>query len=165
MKREIVLVIHDVRSAHNVGSLLRTADGLGINQVLISGYSPYPAQKKDARLPHISQKISRSIAKTSLSAETSVNWSHAEDPSDSLSRWSASGFVIAALEQTSRAINLNEFKPPSKIVLIVGNEVEGIDQLMLHQAEIHLQIPMLGNKESYNVSVAAAMALFYLRFP
>jgi tRNA G18 (ribose-2'-O)-methylase SpoU len=161
--RNIVLIIHNVRSAHNVGSLLRTADGLGIEMVIISGFSPYPAFKGDSRLPHIASKVSRSITKTSLGAEASVSWTHVDDLNSTLADLSANGYLIAALEQTKEAVDLSEFKPPAKIALIVGNEIEGLDPGTLQTAKVHLMIPMLGNKESFNVSVAGAMALYRLR--
>lgn len=164
MKRDIVLIIHNVRSAHNVGSMLRTADGLGVKQVLISGYSPYPTTTDDKRLPHIAQKVNRSISKTSLGAETSVDWQHTENLPALIDDLLAKGYIITALEQISQAIQLNIFKPPLKIALIVGNEVEGIDPPTLKLATTHLFIPMLGDKESFNVSVAAAMALYHLRY-
>jgi tRNA G18 (ribose-2'-O)-methylase SpoU len=162
--REIVLIIHNVRSAHNVGSLLRTADGLGIKLVLISGYSPYPAAKNDSRLPHIAQKANRAIAKTSLGAETSVPWKHIDDLMVMRNDLSARGYLIAALEQTGQSIDLSDFKPPSKIALIVGNEIDGIDRQTLDMVETCIQIPMWGKKESFNVAVAAAMALYHLRY-
>jgi tRNA G18 (ribose-2'-O)-methylase SpoU len=164
MKREIILVINNVRSAHNVGSLLRSADGLGIQQVIIGGFSPYPPYEGDTRLPHTAQKVSRSISKTSLGAETSVVWGYHEDVSAQLEQLAGQGYLIAALEQTASALDLNEFKPPPKIVLIVGNEIRGIDKDILDLAEVHLAIPMLGSKESFNVSVAGAMALYRLRY-
>jgi tRNA G18 (ribose-2'-O)-methylase SpoU len=164
MKREIVLVISNVRSAHNVGSLLRSADGLGVNRVLICGFSPYPSRQGDARLPHIAQKTGRSIAKTSLGAETSLAWEYHEDILGPLKELAGQGFLIAALEQTDRAVNLNGFIPPQKTALIVGNEIQGVDKSILDLAQVHLAIPMLGGKESFNVSVAGAMALYQLRY-
>lgn len=162
--REIVLIIHNVRSAHNVGSLLRTAEGLGVKEVIISGYSPYPAAESDKRLPHIAAKTSRAISKTSLGAENTINWHHTDDLITSVSELHGDGFLIAALEQTGRSIELNGFESPQKIALMVGNEISGIDDLALRLADTHLEIPMLGRKESFNVSVAGAMALYYLRF-
>jgi 23S rRNA (guanosine2251-2'-O)-methyltransferase len=162
--RQIVLIIHDVRSAHNVGSLLRTAEGLGIKEVLISGYSPYPPIKDDERLPHLAQKTGRQIAKTALGAEDSISWRHIDDLAMSLDELSARDFVIAALEQTDAAKPIKDYIPPDKIALIVGNEVSGIDVASLKLAGTHLAIPMLGRKESFNVSAAAAMALYHLRY-
>jgi len=162
--RQIVLIIHNVRSAHNVGSLLRTADGLGLDKVIISGYSPYPVTQNDTRLPHLAQKTASQIAKTALGAENSVVWSRIDDLDEAINDLAARGFTIAALEQTKTAKPLNNYRPPDKIALIVGNEITGIDERLLEMANAHLMIPMLGNKESFNVAVAGAMALYHLRY-
>src|SRR5262245_57761270 len=97
--RRIVLVVHNVRSAHNVGSLLRSADGFGLAEVLISGYSPYPKQTADKRLPHIAERVSTQIHKTALGAETSVNWRKIDDLEVALEQYRLSGHVVCALEQ------------------------------------------------------------------
>lgn len=161
---KVILVIHNVRSAHNVGSLLRTADGFGVDKVIISGYSPYPKASGDSRLPHLAEKSHQRIAKTALGAEDSISWEHIEDVGPTLSELKDQGFVVAALEQTPNAIELNEFRTPEKTTLLVGNEISGLDNKVLDAANIHLQIPMLGAKESLNVSVAGAIALYHLKF-
>ena len=161
--RQIILIIHNVRSAHNVGSLLRTADGLGIEKVIISGISPYPAATADQRLPHIAAKTGRAIAKTSLGAESYTDWQHTDDLAAALDIYKQKGFEIIALEQTPAAVNIREYNPPNKVVLVVGNEISGIDKHALDLADKHLIIPMLGQKESFNVAVAGAMALYQLR--
>jgi tRNA G18 (ribose-2'-O)-methylase SpoU len=163
MQSNTVLIAHNLRSAHNVGSLLRTADGLGLTSVYLSGYTPYPRTKNDERLPHIADKVTRQIAKTSLGAETSVNWRHCDDISKLLEQLKDEGYDILALEQTDQAISIENFKPKFKTALIVGREVEGIEAEVLALAARHIELPMSGQKESYNVSVAAAMALFYIK--
>lgn len=160
--RSIILIVHNVRSAHNVGSLLRTADGLGIERVYFTGYTPYPALENDNRLPHLRDKIERQIDKTALGAQKSVPWRHAEHIGDVIKKLKADNFVIAALEQTAKAKSLPKFKPHGNIALVVGNEVEGLDNEVLALADIHLQIPMLGAKESFNVAVSGAIALYHL---
>lgn len=162
--RQIVLIIHNVRSAHNVGSLLRTADGLGVDMVIISGYSPYPVAENDPRLPHLAQKTANQIAKTALGAEKSVAWRKIDDLDEAIRELATGGFTIVALEQTKPAIPLNSYSPPDKIVLLVGNEITGIDERLLEMANSHLMIPMLGDKESFNVAAAAAMALYHIRY-
>jgi 23S rRNA (guanosine2251-2'-O)-methyltransferase len=161
--RSVVLIIHNVRSAHNVGSLLRTADGLGIEKIYLSGYSPYPLSDHDDRLPHIAQKIAGRISKTALGAEYSVNWEHTQNIGDLVVELRRAGFFIAALEQTDQAVDLADFKPPAKIGLIVGNEISGLKPDVLDIADGHLKIPMAGRKESFNVAIAAAMALYHLK--
>lgn len=97
--RSLVLVAHNLRSAHNVGSLLRTADGLGVGKTYLSGYSPYPLSDRDGRLPHLAQKTDRQIAKTALGAEKSAAWQHSPDIKEVISGLQKQGFVVAALEQ------------------------------------------------------------------
>jgi 23S rRNA (guanosine2251-2'-O)-methyltransferase len=159
-KRKIILIIHNVRSTHNVGSLFRTADGFGVKHIYLTGYTPYPAQDNDDRLPHISLKIERQIQKTALSAQKSVSWTHLLDINKLIDDLKKENFVIAALEQTKNAIDLNKYSPKHNIVLILGNEVDGIDSDTLKRADIHLQIPMRGSKESFNVAVAGSVALY-----
>ncbi len=163
-QREIVLVAHNLRSTHNVGSLLRTADGLGISSVYLTGYTPYPLTLSDERLPHLAAKIDRAITKTALGAETSVNWSHVPDLLPLLTSLRSDGFVLAALEQMQGSIALPDYNAYDKTALIVGREVEGIEPEVLSQVDIALEIPMFGRKESFNVVQAAAMALYHLRF-
>ena len=162
--RQIILIIHNVRSAHNVGALLRTADGLGVEKVIISGYSPYPPAKDDVRLPHIAQKAGRAIQKTALGAEASVNWQKVDDISIYLDKLTADNWAIAALEQTESAKALSGYRPPNKIALIVGNEVGGLEDELLAKLPIHLEIPMMGAKESLNVAAAGAIGLYHLRY-
>lgn len=162
-QRRIVLVIRNVRSAHNVGSLLRTAEGLGVEKVYLTGYSPYPEAKNDERLPHVRRRAEAQISKTALGTDKYLKWEHA-DITDCLKHLSGSGFKLVALEQTADAEPIQNFQPGPKTVLIVGNEVKGLDKEVLAKTDLNLQIPMLGRKESYNVASATAMALYHLRF-
>ena len=75
--RQIILIAHDIRSSHNVGSLFRTAEGLGVNELILSGYTPYPKESKDLRLPHIANKLDKQIDKTALGATRTLKWRHA----------------------------------------------------------------------------------------
>lgn len=163
--RDIVVIAHDIRSTHNTGSLLRTCDGLGVRAVYFTGYTPYPAlSENDPRLPHITQKLTRQIHKTALGAEDSVPWSHIEDIHACIRQLHSQGFTVAALEQTSRSTPLPDFKAPQKIALLLGREVEGIGPDILALCDVAVEIPMAGQKESFNVVQAAAMALYHLRF-
>ncbi|MBI2008004.1 TrmH family RNA methyltransferase [Candidatus Saccharibacteria bacterium] len=160
----IVLIVHDVRSAHNVGSILRSADGFNVNCVYLTGYTPYPAMANDKRLPHIARRASEQIAKTALGAEKTLKWQHRSDIFELISRLKKEGYLLAALEQTDQALRLPEFKAKDNIALIVGSEIGGIKSDLLKAVDIHLVIPMLGGKESFNVSVASAVALYHLRW-
>jgi len=160
----LVLIAHNIRSTHNVGSLLRTADGLGVETVYLTGYTPYPLAPDDERLPHLSQKIDRQIAKTALGAEKSMNWQHVAEITPLLTRLRSDGYRIVGLEQAEGAIKLPDYRPPKKCAIIVGREVEGIEPEVLQLTDTVVEIPMLGAKESLNVAQAAAMALYHCRF-
>jgi len=164
MKRHIVLIVHNVRSCNNVGSLLRLADGLGISKVYLTGYTPYPKSNNDSRLPYISERIDKKIKKTALGAELSVNWESKEDITILLNELAKEKYEITALEQSDDSIKISQYKPGARIALIVGREVEGIEPEILKRVNKVLEIPMLGQKESFNVVQAATMALFELRY-
>lgn len=97
----IIVIAHNLRSTHNVGSLLRTADGLGIDTVYLTGYTPYPSLPDDQRLPHIANKLDRQIHKTALGAEHSQKWQHQATIEPLLSNLKQQGFQIVGLEQTA----------------------------------------------------------------
>jgi tRNA G18 (ribose-2'-O)-methylase SpoU len=162
--KKLILIAHNVRSAHNVGSLLRTSDGLGVDTVVLSGYTPYPKITDDSRLPHEVSKIHKQIKKTALGAEDTQIWEHHQQLQPTLSKLKRDGYVIYALEQANGAIPLPSFKSPAKLALIVGREVEGIEPEILTTCDGVIEIPMLGQKESYNIVQAAAMALYHSRF-
>jgi 23S rRNA (guanosine2251-2'-O)-methyltransferase len=164
LSTRIILLAHDIRSCHNVGSLLRTAEGLGVEEVILSGYTPYPRQEKDSRLPHLSDKITRQIHKTALGAETMLDIRHFDTIELGINYLKEKGFKIMAIEQASGSIKLNDFNPDKQLALVLGNEVEGLDERSIILCDQVLEIPMQGNKESFNVAQAAAMALYQCRF-
>ncbi len=164
MKREIIVIAHDIRSAHNIGSLLRTCEGLGVHKIIFSGYSPYPAEETDTRLPHIVRKLSAQIEKTSLGAEKTIPWEHQADIYKVFDDLKAAGFVLVALEQDKNSTKLPEYSPPQKVALLLGSEVTGIEKELLKYVDAIVEIPMFGQKESFNVVQAAAMALYQLTF-
>lgn len=162
--KQLILIAHNLRSTHNVGSLLRTADGLGLQKAILTGYTPYPLMASDARLPHLARKINAQIVKTALGAEQSLPWEHHEAVEPVIATLKRDGFRIYALEQAKGATPLPEFVVPDKLVVIVGREVEGIEPEVLGLCEGAVEIPMFGSKESFNVVQAAAMALYHCRF-
>jgi 23S rRNA (guanosine2251-2'-O)-methyltransferase len=161
---EIILIAHNLRSTHNVGSLLRTAEGLGVTEVILSGYTPYPRLEVEDRLPHLANKIDRQITKTALGAEKTQTWSHSTDIAATLENLQAAGYCLAAIEQANHSIPLPSFSAPPKLALLVGREVEGIEPEILARCDVILEIPMFGQKESFNVVQAAAMTLYQVRF-
>lgn len=162
--RQIILIAHNLRSCHNVGSLLRTAEGLGVAKVYLTGYTPYPLQENDSRLPYIAQKMHKQIHKTALGAEETQAWQHNESVNAVISQLKSDGYLIAAIEQSRTSITLPDYQAPDRIALILGREVEGMEEEVLEQCGVHLEIPMFGSKESFNVVQAAAMALYHCKF-
>lgn len=158
---EIIVIAHNIRSTHNIGAIFRTADGFGVKKIILSGYSPYPTLPSgDTRLPHISDKLTKQIHKTALGAETSVPFEYWSDVN--LQQLQNDGYRLIALEQSANSILLSEYKSPEKVALLLGEEVEGITEELLNQCDDIIEIPMKGSKESFNVSVAAGIALYSL---
>lgn len=165
---EIILLLHNIRSTYNVGAILRTAEGLGVDQVICSGYTPSPLDPHC--LPHIADKVSRQIEKTSLGAEKYIPTSWADDPKKVLKRFKEDGYQIIGLENRiddGRKFTLGSptllSRLKDKAVLILGEEVYGIDKSLYDFIDLFIEIPMQGVKESFNVSVAAGIALFALK--
>lgn len=162
---EIVLIAHDIRSTHNVGSLARSADGFGVNTIYCTGYTPYIQADPDERLPHIRTKLERDIHKTALGAEKSVCLTHHPDINTLIKDLRREGFTVCGLEQSKNSTPLNDFPKSSKLALILGAEVTGIPADIQAACDELLEIPMRGTKESFNVSVAGAIAMYELRRP
>ena len=159
---EITLVLHNIRSAHNVGSIFRTAEGFGVARIICSGYTPHPAFEGDARLPHLAQKITRQIHKTALGAEAMVPFEYAHNIDSKIAELAQNNVPLYALEQTPSSISLKTFTPLAKFALVLGEEVYGVPPEILAQCRGALEIPMRGQKESFNVSVATGITLYAL---
>lgn len=162
---EIIVLAHNIRSTHNIGSIFRTADGFGAKQIIISGYSPYPATVGDPRLPHIRNKITRDIHKTALGAETTVPFHYAQDIIETCRQLKSQGYRIIGLEQDQRSVMLPDYTPAQKVALLIGEEVHGIEPELRDLCDDLVEIPMHGTKESFNVSVATGIMLYHLCYP
>ncbi len=148
-RHPITLWLHDIRSAHNVGAALRTADGALIDEVLISGYSPTPANK--------------AVIKTALGAQDFVPWRVVDDCNAEVLSLKNRGYTLAALEITTNPTSVDDLKIDHfPLCLIAGNEVEGVDSELMKDCQLALEIPQYGAKQSLNVSVAIGIALFDL---
>jgi tRNA G18 (ribose-2'-O)-methylase SpoU len=158
------LILSDIRSTHNVGAILRTADACGVELAYACGYTPYPQQVNDGRPAHVAAANTRAIAKTALGAEKSVFVRHLPDTFSAIREARDLGFKIIVLEQSEKSLNLYHFHPQSPVALVAGNEVEGVDPGILEVADTVIELPMLGSKESLNVAVATGIALYGLRF-
>lgn len=143
-----VVVVPNIRSAHNVGAILRTADGAGVNKVYITGYSPYP--------PH------PGLLKVSLGAENFVKWEYTKQTGRLLKQLKEKGYNIVALEQTKTSTNMFSWKPKFPCALVLGNEKTGVTKDQLKYCNKAVEIPMRGKKNSLNVSVATGIALYYI---
>lgn len=159
---QVVVIAHNLRSTHNVGSLIRTCEGLGVSELYLTGYTPYPLSKDDQRLPHLAQKIDKQIHKTALGAEHDLSWQQIEYIEQLITDLRANGYIVCGLEQDKSSLNLATYSPPEKVALILGREVEGLEASIIALCDRLLEIPMSGKKESFNVVQAAAMALFHL---
>ena len=148
---KLTLILENIRSGGNVGSILRTSDGLAVSEVLLAGYTPRP--------PH------REILKTSLGAEAAVRWRHVgEDVGSAIAALRQSGTAVYALEQTADAVPLEAFarSAPDELALVLGNEVRGVTPNTLAACEGAVEILQAGIKQSLNVSVAAGIAAWRL---
>ena len=151
-KYHIVLLLHNIRSAYNVGAMFRTADAVGVSQIYLTGYSPCPTDRFDR--PNVA------VAKSALGAEKHVPWKHSTSASLIIHRLKSEGYKIIAIEQNPKATHYKKYKARGKIVLIVGNELDGVTPKLLGMSDKILEIPMRGKKESLNVSVALGVVLF-----
>lgn len=158
--KHVIVIAHNIRSTHNVGSIFRTSEGLGVEKIILSGYSPYPKLLTDTRLPHLAEKITKQIHKTALGAESIVPFEYQEEPD--LTALQSQGYVIVGLEQDDRAVDLITYQAPEKVALLIGEEVDGINQMLRDACDTLIEIPMVGQKESFNVSVATGIALYSL---
>jgi tRNA G18 (ribose-2'-O)-methylase SpoU len=150
----IALLLPDIRSEYNVGAIFRTADGAGVARIYCAGYTPLPIDRFG--------RPSKTIAKTALGAERVVPWEHVPDALALVEQLSREGWAIVALEEDARAIPYTGYRPDRPTLLILGNEVDGVPQTLRDRCDVILEIPMRGEKESLNVSVAAGVALYHL---
>ena len=161
---EVVLVLHNIRSCYNVGAILRSAEGFGVSSVVLSGYTPRPHDKN--LLPHLREKLDKEIHKTALGAEDMLKTEVAENLTALLSRLKSQNYQIVGLENNIKqdVCQINDpglrKKLGQKIVLILGEEVNGIPEELYDLIDLFVEIPMKGQKESFNVSVAAGIALY-----
>ena len=147
---EIYLIAQNIRSLFNVGALFRCADVFGVSRVYLCGYTGYPPR--------------REITKTALGAETWIPWECRTQTHQLVKQLRRQGVRIVVLETGSRGTPLPALKPTFPLALVVGNEVTGVSPAVLQLADTVEEIPMLGQKESLNVAVAAGIALYQLRF-
>ncbi|MCR3722076.1 SpoU rRNA Methylase family protein [Prauserella flava] len=157
------MVAHNLRSAHNVGSLLRTGEVFAVDTVHITGFTPYPQHPGDERDPVVAARQTRRLAKAAAGAERTMPLQRHDDVHTLLDSLRGEGYTIAGLEIDPNAVILGDYSPGAKVALVLGDEVRGIDPDLRSRCDLLLQIPMYGQKSSLNVSVAAGIALYALR--
>lgn len=149
----IVVILHNIRSAHNVGSIFRTADGAGVSKIYLTGYTPLPIDRFG--------RENKEILKTSLGATHTVPYEAVSDIEELLLRLKKEKVEVVAVELTQEALNYETFIPKKDTAFIFGNEITGIESEVLQNVSTHIKIEMQGSKESLNVSVCAGIILFH----
>ncbi len=152
MQKDTYLILHNIRSAENVGAIFRTADAAGVKKIYLTGYTPAPIDKFG--------RVSSKITKTALGAEASVAWDQIKDVAKVINKLKAEKIKIVAVEQDESAIDYRLYKSVRPAAFVFGNEVEGINNHILAECDQVIEIPMRGSKESLNVSVTAGIILF-----
>ncbi|MCI1639756.1 MAG: RNA methyltransferase [Bacteroidales bacterium] len=145
----IVVVLDNIRSAHNVGSAFRSCDAFKADKIWLCGISAVPP--------------SAEIHKSALGAEFSVEWEHSDNTLNVIERLKTEGYTVVSVEQTVNSLRMNNFAPESgkKYALIFGNEVDGVDQKVVDASDFSLEIPQFGTKHSLNVSVSVGIVLWH----
>jgi len=151
MKRDIRILLHDIRSVYNVGAIFRTGDAIGVSRIYLSGYTPGPLDRFN--------RVRKDFAKSALGSENSVPSEHVEHM-EVIKQLKKEGFQIVALEQSEKSVDYKDVRLKEKVLVIVGNEVSGVEKDILKMADIVAEIPMRGEKESLNVSVSAGIVLY-----
>ncbi len=145
----VTVIVDNIRSLYNVGSIFRTSDGALIQKLILTGYTPHPPRKE--------------IEKTALGATKSIPWEYFPSPHTPLDALRSDGYRICCLELTTGSTSYSSVrKPQFPLCLIVGNEISGVSKELVAQCDLALEIPMFGTKQSLNVAVAYGIAVFEL---
>jgi tRNA G18 (ribose-2'-O)-methylase SpoU len=148
----ICLILHNIRSNHNVGSIFRTADAVGVSKIYLDGYTPAPIDRFGREVGEIS--------KTALGAEKNIEWEKTDNIFDLIKKLKKEKFLIIGVEQSKKSVDYKKVEIKKKVAFIFGNEVDGLSNEILNECDIVAEIPMKGKKESLNVSVSAGVVLF-----
>jgi len=151
-KKDFILVLPNIRSAINVGAIFRTADAVGISKIYLTGYTPRPNDKFG--------RVQKDIAKSALGAETWIPWEYKKSLSLLINQLKKEDYLIIAIEQDKKSTDYRKIKIKNKTAFILGAEVGGLDKNILKKCDKIAEIPMRGQKESLNVSVACGVGLF-----
>lgn len=146
--REVVVVLDNVRSAHNVGAIFRTCDGAGVKKIYLCGITPFPPHPK--------------IVKTAIGAENFVEWEHFKNTSTAIERLKHEDYKIVCVEQTENAVDYFEASYPQKIALVFGHELTGVSLEAINSSNAHIMLRMRGKKKSLNVSTTVGIITFHI---
>lgn len=165
-KLPLVVVLDDVRSLHNVGSVFRTSDAFRVDEIMLCGITATPDTVMDAEgrvMKECTLKASQEIHKTALGAENSVKWHYYKDTTEAIEKLKEDGFTVVGVEQCHGSTMLNDFQPEreKKYAVVLGNEVKGVKQEVIDMCDGCLEIPQYGTKHSLNVSVAAGIIIWH----
>jgi 23S rRNA (guanosine2251-2'-O)-methyltransferase len=152
LQKDIYLLLHNIRSIHNVGSMFRTADAAGVKKIYLTGYTPRPIDRFGRPV--------KDLSKVALGGELSVEWEYYPSPLPVLRKLKGKVTQIIGIEQDKRSVDYKKVKPKLPVLFIVGNEVEGMPESLLKKCDIIAEIPMKGKKESLNVGVSLGITLF-----
>ena len=147
------LILPDIRSAHNVGAMFRTADAAGVTKLFLSGHSPSPTDRFG--------RVQPEIKKTSLGASETVEWEYIDNLPQLIVDLRQRGVTVVAIEQSSKSVSLTEFNVPEKVAYVMGNEVDGVPEHIQALCDVVVELPMLGHKESLNVATTAGIVLYH----
>ncbi|MBP9850220.1 MAG: RNA methyltransferase [Candidatus Peribacteraceae bacterium] len=149
MSKDIVVIAHNIRSLWNIGAVFRSADAFNVSHIHLTGYTATPPRKE--------------IGKTALGAEATVPWSQENDPINVITQRKNEGYTIVSLELKEGSTPLMDFRPEKPVCIILGHEILGVPPELMKLSDATVQIPMLGTKNSLNVSVAAGIAFYHFR--
>lgn len=149
MKKDIVIIAHNIRSLWNIGAIFRSADAFSVSHIHLTGYTATPPRKE--------------IGKTALGAEKTIPWSEEKDPISVIKQRKKEGYTIISLELGQGSTPLMDFKTEKPVCIILGHEILGVPEELMALSDATVHIPMLGAKNSLNVSVAAGIAMYAIR--
>ena len=150
----MIAILADIRSSHNVGSIFRTSDALGVDKIYLCGCTPTPIDRFG--------RARQDLAKVALGAEKDIAWEYFVDTKKILKKLKKDGFQIIAVEQDKKSVDFKKIKIKYPVAIVMGNEVDGIDKKTLALCDVIAEIPMVGKKESLNVSVSFGIAAYSL---
>jgi len=157
-KNKKVLVLDNIRSVLNVGSIFRTSDAIGVDKIYLCGYTPSPVDRFG--------RVRSDISKSALGAEKTVEWESFEDTISAVNKLKEEGFIVCSLEQSENSVDYKKFSETDfankNVAIVLGNETDGVDKNILEKSDHVMEIPMVGEKESLNVSVSAGVLLYRL---